>query len=156
MEQLIGFFEVFCSLFRPAEVQKTTPHGIRQDGYIGIGTAIVLTHLVESIHRHTQSALVVTFLQHHTGKPTSRLVIVQRVVFGLDLCLNGFLIVELRGTILALVVVGHTTPSVGIHRRQVTNGFQTVGKFQDTGIVACFSCGIHNAVSLAGTDPGTP
>ena len=153
-KQPVGFLEVLGRLLCSAEVQQATAYGIGQGGHVSLGAAIVLAHLVEGIHSDAEGSFVVAFLEHHVGQATGRLVVVQCVVLTLDICRHSLLVVEFRRAVMALVEICHTTPSVGIHLRQVAQCLQTVCKCEDTCIVAHVACCIHDAVGLAGADPG--
>ena len=47
------------------------------------------------------------------------------------------------------MVIGYTTPSVGVLRSDVTLSFQTVRQFEYTFVVLHFACSEHQTVALA-------
>ena len=66
----------------------------------------------------------------------------------LDLTLKGFLIAYLCHTILALMIISHTAPTIGIQLRQVTKQFKTIGHRHHVRIAFIYALIKQHAVDM--------
>ena len=132
------------------EVDLTAPDVIQENGIVDIRANARLLHLLDCRDGHHQSPLVVALDEQEFRETSGTFVIVQLVLFILHLTLDGLPIIYFRHTVMPLMVIGHTPPTVGIEFRDKALFLVGIGKDNDTIVLHAYTHIKQDTVDPAG------
>ena len=142
--------EALLGLLILTEIDLATTDVIEEDGIIDVRPNARLIHLLHCRDGHHQRTLIVALDQQELRESAGTFVIAQLILFGLHLTLDGLAIVDLRHTVMALMVIGHTSPTIGIEFGDQALLLVSIGQYDHAVVLHPHAHVEQDTVSLAG------